>query len=452
MKSRDDLYAELYSVLDDLNYDKKLIKSISNMFTNKGFATNRPQQIISRNIPLESLSNKELLMFVGSLYKVKSSLKINPEDYFSNAEIISLNNLTKQSQKNDELILNNVVQIDDLHWICPFMTLEEIHNAHNNAFLSYNFNTQREATYKETTTGELIVTATLNVDSVRDISKSMYENKFTPNMITLNVRLLEGKKPNIKYDEKTRQLIIEPDYDYESDNTTFIDILDGFHRINGALWSVAKAKDEGKELKGGLVVSITAMTEEEAKNYIAREAQRNDMSKEYVTALSDDDYNKVIRQLNDYGTELDNILKNKIGNTINDVKFNNKYTTIEFMRKGLEETKLDIKDMFEVKMFIPKVTEITTMLIRYATRRYYNNDVNELSEKSNLLEPGMFIGYLAIANELKNDKNYFDKVTNIVDYLMNMTRNEYQDLGVFQLKNLKSKKIYSYFKELVNNI
>lgn len=459
MLSRDKLYEELHIQIDKVNYNKKLIIIMRDVYLKKGFSGERPSQILSNNIPIENLSDIEILMFTQTLFEGLQKLKepiyvpsLNPELYFTDAEISRLNSFKRTDKTLKELILNNVVQIDDLHWICPFMSIEEIYKAYNSALISYNFNTQREATYKETDTGKLIRIATLNPISVRDISEDMYNDKFTPNLITLNVRLMTGKKPNINYDNANRKLYIKPDYDYGSDNTTFIDTTDGFHRINAAILAYEKAKEEGKELKGGLIVSITCMTEDEARNYIARESKRNDMSKEYTSALTNDDYNKVIRKINDYGDEKNNIFKDKIANTFNEVSYGDKYTTFEFMRDGLRETDLDIKDDFEMKMTIPKIIEIITFIIRHSMKSYYNNDLETLKKNSNLLEPTMFVGYLAIANELKNDNNYISKIPEISRRLLNISPSELKDIGLYQVKTFKAKKVYDYFKELINNI
>lgn len=453
MKSREELFDNLQIIINNNDYNKQLINKLSIKFDEKGFSMKRPNQIFGGVVPLESLDNTELLALTKGLYDLAKDNKdiINPKYYFSDSEIVRFESYQKpKEEREDSLTLKNVVQIDDLQWICPFWSLEEIYTAHNNAQLSYNFNTQRQATYKKTKTGDTLVTATLNKESVKDISEEMFQNKFTPNLITLNVRLINGKKPNIKYNESTRELIITPEYDFDLDNTTFIDIVDGWHRVNGALWSIDKAQQENKQLKGGLIVSITCMTETEARNYIAREAKRNDMSEEFTKALTNDDYNKIVSEINDFGNENSNILKNKIANTREELVYTNKLTTSEVIREGIKQTDIDIKDALEVKMTVPKLIEIITMLINYIKKYKFNNDASRMSE-SVFLQANMFVGYIAIANKLKNDKDYMDKILRIAELLDSKDHKEFVGLGIYT-KQLQQKKIYEYFKSIVNEV
>lgn len=451
MKSREVLLDNLQLIISKNDYNKQMINALAMEFNEKGFSMQRPNQIFGGASPLESLENRELLALTKGIYDITKDKNINPKDYFSEAELIAFKKYKKPKEEiKDKLILKNAVQIDDLQWICPFWSLEEIYEAHNNAQLSYNFNTQREATYKETQTGEIIITATLNKESVKEIADEMYANKFTPNMITLNVRLIDGKKPNIKYNEDEKELIITPNYDFNSDNTTFIDMTDGWHRTNGSLWAVDRARQEGKTLKGGLVVLITCMTEDEAKNYIARESKKNDMSKEYIKSLTNDDYNRIARQINDYGDVNSNILKDKIANTREELKYTDKLTTMEIIREGLKQTDLEIKDALDVRMKLPKMIEVITMLINYILKYKFNNNIDEL-KKSAFLQPNIFIGYIAIADELKDEKEYLDRLLRVVDALTSKPNKDFTGLGIHS-KQLQNKKIYEYFKKLVKEV
>lgn len=453
MKSREELLDNLQIIINNNDYNKQLINKLSIKFDEKGFSMQRPNQIFGGSAPLESLDGTELLALTDGLYSLIQDNKniINPKDYFSDSEIVRFESYQKPvEERKDSLILKNVVQIDDLQWICPFWSLEEIYNAHNNAQLSYNFNTQREATYKQTKTGEVIITATLNKESVKNIADEMYANKFTPNLITLNVRLIDGKKPNLKHIKDLQELIITPDYDFDSPNTTFIDMTDGWHRTNGGLWAVDRARQEGKTLKGGLIVLITCFTEEEAKHYIARESKKNEMSKEYIKALTNDDYNKIASQINDFGDNNSNILKNKIANTREELNYTDKYTTFEVIREGIKQTNIDIKDAIEVKMMIPRMIEIINMLISYILKYKFNNDMSKMAESA-FLQPNIFVGYIAVANKLKNDKDYMDKIFKIAELLDNKDRKDFVGLGIYS-KNLQQKKIYEYFENLTKEV
>lgn len=453
MKSREELLDNLQIIINNNDYNKQLINKLSIKFDEKGFSMQRPNQIFGGSAPLESLDITELLALTDGLYSLIQDNKniINPKDYFSDSEIVRFESYHKPiTEQNDSLVLKNVVQIDDLQWICPFWSLKDIYNAHNNAQLSYNFNTQREATYKKTATGDILIAATLNKESVKDISEEMFENKFTPNLITLNVRLIENKKPNVKYNESTRELTITPQYDFDLDNTTFIDTIDGWHRVNAALWSIDKAKQENKQLKGGLIVSIICMTEAEARNYIAREAKRNDMSEEFTKALTNDDYNKIVSQINDYGDKNTNILKNKIADTREELNYTDKLTTSAIIREGIKQTDIDIKDAIEVKMMIPRIIEIINMLISYILKYKFNNDMSKMSESA-FLQPNIFVGYIAVANKLKNDKDYMDKIFKIAELLDNKDRKDFVNLGIYS-KNLQQKKVYEYFENIMKEV
>ncbi len=467
MKSRDELFVNLNNIKSKYDYNKKLIEKMSYEFGNKGLLGKIPNQIFSGLIRVETLNNIELYMFTKILFEETNNSDIRPENYFTQNEINEFDNTIIGKEKVDRIVLENVIQIDDLHWICPYWDVYDIHKVSDNFLLTYNVKSQRELKNVRTSSGKNYQKINVNQKSVDDISQEVLENKFTPNMITLNMRLMDNNNPNYSYNPTTKELIIIPsetiknnlisddenkselkENNKKNNNDTLVDVIDGWNRISGFSKAVTTANESNKILKGGLVVSIVCMTEEDARNYIARESKRNDMSKEYIKAIEKNDYNKIIDQMNNAGDTIANILKDNIGLTMDDVIYNNKLTTYDIMNSALKQTGLDTKDPIDINRKVPKLIDIVTHLVKYIIKYHFSNDKWLIKNKSFLLEPGIFIGYIAIAYELINNQNYLNEIERIGDNLVKLTN---KDVSGFKLKSKtpNSIQIYKYFKELV---
>ena len=73
-------------------------------------------------------------------------------------------------------------------------------------------------------------------------------------------------------------------------------------------------------------------------------------------------------------------------------------------------------------------------------------------EGTYLLKPFMFAGYLAIANSLKTDAKYINKIVKISEELyLRIDDKEIKKLKL-ESKNCNSKKVYEHFQKLMMEV
>ena len=121
----------------------------------------------------------------------------------------------------------------------------------------------------------------------------MLNRTYEPDAIILNVLMMEGKSPNVKYDNGT--LFITPNLDINADDTTIVQLTDGMHRVSALVGAVNKLKKNKQSIPEdmGLIVKVTIKTLEEAKRITVQSFKRSATSTDYLKSLQTDDYTKL---------------------------------------------------------------------------------------------------------------------------------------------------------------
>lgn len=452
MKSREQLLFSLNDVIKKFNYnidDKKKIRSIGIKFMQKGFSPDRIKQIISGSFPISGLDDDELCMLTVALYDEFKNSSIKPEDYFSKSEIDTLKDFVKLDEEVNSFKLKAIKSENKEEYI-GYISLYDIKKYFSNAILSYFYTTQRQAKYKTNAAGNVMVMPNLNEKSVKEISDLMYDNNFESNTITLNVRRIEGKQQNIKYDNDKMELEVVVDYDETSDKETWLDCIDGWHRTNSAVWAVDRAIKTNKTLTDELIVVVKNLNSSEARSFIAREDKRNKLDKNYAKSLDIRDlYISVAKGINDYGLDTDNVLKNKIGETEKEVKFLDKYTTYNDIVEGLKLTEFDFRNSYYRKENIRIIVENISDFLNYVIGKKYGDNVERVKEETIFLHPKMFIAYISmcsVLNDKKIDKNIIEKM---FDYIQNNKDFIINEFGLNN-KKIKNNMLYNHFNKLTN--
>ena len=437
MKSKLELFHSLQKIIK-LEYDNRhLIRIINAEFRKKNISV-VTTGIFSGNILLEQLTEEQLICLTKALYEYsKLNIKedINPSDYFSNKILLNYQLYKGQIDKINKIELKIDRVIGEDQWI-SYLDLEEIYNILSNQLVRYNFETQRAADYVKVG-NDYVKKININQKAVDEIADAFYNNQFKPtNLVSFNVPILEGKIPNLSFNEETKELIITPEYNVDSKNTTTVDITDGWHRLCAAYQAVTRAKKEGKKLNGGLLLSVTNLTIEEAANYVEREFRRNDTRKSHLVAMKKTSHLDFARKMNNFANIKENILFNNIADTMIALKAENKTTTYEVIVKALENTKLDFYNNIKVRMNVKKMCNIINDI--YLTLIDIDK---ELFSKSN-----MFYVYVVIASKLVNEKDYENILMNIL--------NDFIEKKSFLINELKIKdkilikKINNFIDEL----
>ena len=121
----------------------------------------------------------------------------------------------------------------------------------------------------------------------------MLNRTYEPDAIILNVLMMEGKSPNVKYENGS--LFITPNLDVNEDDTTIVQLTDGMHRVSALVGAVNKLKKNKEDIPDdmGLIVKVTIKTLEEAKRITVQSFKRSATSTDYLKSLETDDYTKL---------------------------------------------------------------------------------------------------------------------------------------------------------------
>lgn len=435
----------LYDKCDDISF----IKFLNKKFSDKGLSVKIPSLLMDKNesTNVDNINNLELITLINAIYEYYNDFKYKPSNYFSDMELSEFDSYVhKDENVVDSIHLKNGIKINDQQWVF-YVPLEDCYLYKNSLLIRYNVQTQRKAEYKEIgTKGFVVEDAALDENAVESIKSVFLEENFTPNLITLNVLIQEGK--TAQFSESGRDVIITPNYDRSSPNTTYVDCIDGYHRYTGGCKAYKEALDKGKKLKGGLIVSLVRMTVDEARNYIAREFKRSSTSQEWLDSITENDYTKMADKIIS-NIDLSKIgLNDFVGLTYDDIKYKNKITNRSVFVNGIKSTDIQVNDLSEVVFSSKKIGEITTIIINQIAT-HFNNDYKKILKESMFLDANIFIGYIAIANKIMNYKDYDYRAFEIAEKLYELNKN-YKEIErdlYLKNKNYTIYKIFNYFEE-----
>ena len=311
---------------------EKMISSHVNMSKVQGII-NQPMSI---HYPY--VKDYEAYHLLRALYNILGNSTLNPTKYFTDDETKAYNEITiEKKKKKTTIILEDVTQLSDNTWVCPFYSYKSINEDFENGLYVYNPRTQRE-TIKRIRDGKTIAEDfNIDDDKIGEIAELMKDRKYYTNAIRWNVRK-ETRLESLVYNKKKRQLIIK------NDGNTNIDIIDGMHRTGGAI----KAIQDKPELDDGLIILIHYLEEEQAKEIIVQESKATPINVNWSAILSNKDVNMAIAKEINERTDR-NALFHKLAVDFKEIRYSEKYTTFDIFAKGIEYYyDLNNKDFIEV--------------------------------------------------------------------------------------------------------
>ena len=357
------------------------------------FDSNKILQILNKMIPIQTLSENELINLCMFLRR-NGILNINPSDYWTEIEqTTASNDRIKMNQYSNIQTLNlqNVLKIDGFNTqYVTQLSYEQLANLLNVGLISYNFATQRRAkVIKVRNRVERV--ASINMDNVLDIKNEILNGTFQINTITLNIRAT-GKEM-FSYSSENMALSIP----ISEDNS--IDCIDGYHRLK----AIQLAYSENKNIKGSMIVSIKNLSVEQARYFILQES-KGTLNNQHELELYDMSGNiaKLIHEINSYNNK-NNILYNSITSKNNDVNtliFYDVFAEILQLSFGDLLNEADTIELYKLKQFIVDTYSIAYSLI---CKRFNVNTVRELT---GLPIDQMFMsGFLFVAYEMYTSNN-----------------------------------------------
>lgn len=311
---------------------------------------------------------------------------------------------------------------------------------------TYNFQTQRQPTLKETK-GRSYEVATLNKDAVKNMKKEMVNGNFDYSM-RLHFNMLQdednrSERKSIEYDEESRTLRI-----YFSDENT-CDIADGYHRITAN----KEAMEENPGIKKNFPVIFTNYTASRTRYTIQQNLKFNEMNEthafEYDTSNPINNQIKYVLEndMNEFG------VRKLTGNAL-EVLNGVKWVQLGTVYKGFD-IMFDIDaDSFKI---IKDLRTRLSSIFNYIDIAIENNlndfeDIKESRKNSYITQPGVFIGLLALAEKLDGKENsykIFEDTIKEMDFSKNNKELSKLALDTVDIDKRTMNKIGKYFRKLV---
>jgi hypothetical protein len=252
---------------------------------------------------------------------------------------------------------------------------------------------------------------------------------------------MQNGEDKIDYDPKTGTLTI-----YSGE----INIVDGWNRTKSYLQVVSDMPDIN--FKTGLM--ITNWDKDKTLGYIKDVNKQNKIPEEDLLSKDIDRQEiKVVRKINE---NKDSDLHTKIvtdtkmithGDAF--VKFSTLGSAIEYEYKLTENP----KSMWELNALAKWLVEFFNAVIGINSEEFISN-FPKSKETSYIAYENMFYGYISLAKELENDKNWEDKLYNIftnIDFSINNSVFEKLDIPQPSISKSKQQKISEHFKTFLMN-
>lgn len=453
MKTREELIEKVIELTDKYSDNQEVINYMQNIYDEKNMEIRTVNAVFKGAAPINTLDDIDRAIFITYLNEaIKEEDKYELEDYLTDLEVQKIKefyNADSKNQKVDRMVFKNVTKVKN-QYLIPFVSYYDIFSYWNNRLLTYNFETQRDPKLSKTVNNSIVKQANINWNSVNDISKEIFADDFTANLITFNVRKTSKfTQQGVIYDEIERTLTIIPSF--EKGKEVYVDIIDGFHRTLSTLAAVSKANEEGKKLEYGFMLSITNFTVREAQNYIRREDKRNPIDKEYSKSLEKDEYYMFVDVLKEAGDSSNNKMKNMVGNTLDEVMLFKKYTSSNILHDGFRLSGLDFSDAYMNDVYLDHFIGVFNTILGYYQFKY-KNDIEKLEKETIVMMPNAFVGYIAIGAKLLNVDNSKQVLRNLLEEnKINLDKNahDWESIDILKKNPRSYKKIYDYFKKLV---
>ena len=438
IKDREELEVNIKDAVQKHNPKKKILRFISNQFSERGMQTGKVQDVWTQRKETETLTEVELYLLTKYLYEQTHENRINPTDYYTKVEIQDGDNYKEIKQENkinypkEPLIFDNVIKVNDNQYLF-IMEGKTLKDLNDSQIISYNFDTQRDPKYKTDNFGDLIKIANVNDNSVAEIAQDISFNKFISNTITLNL-LADG---NDEFQFIKNKLIIKSGQ---------INIIDGFHRNLANI----KALAENPNIDTVWEIRFTNWTVDKANNFIEQEDKRNKIDKRYMySVIATDKWgNKVVKFLNNSDSDI----AGRISASISLLKSGVALTLSDLMSDAIDEL-WTLKNNMEAKNLSEWLVEFFDYLLGT-----YHDEFTRYEQPTVIKYPAMFIGYVTLAHKIEGNTDWKSKLKCTIDSIdFSKDNTAWEEMGImkangnmsFNIKKGNLRAIISYFQKAV---
>ena len=412
MKSKNELIRAIDIKLKSNLTNALLSKELNQELLKKNLNVNLTGALFNGLKEVVDLTDDELIMVAKVFYNYFKDEELNPKEYFNERQILDYELIQRPKEEKVSLMeFENVIKINDTSYV-TFIGAEKLYNYFTNGLFIYDRRVQREPRIRLLGKNYLVKEISLNKNAVKEIEQEMLNRTYEPDAIILNVLMMEGKSPNVKYENGT--LFITPNLDMNADDTTIVQLTDGYHRTSALVNAVTKLKKQSIPDDMGLIVKVTIKTLEEAKRITVQSFKRSATSTDYLKSLQTDDYTKLTDALI---KELPTSIKKKIFPTYVECIYNDgifyKTLTTDTLRLLLPKEK---NFLFNLQIAIYMGKNLGKIL-SFIIEEYYT-DLSGCINNSNLLKINSIVYWLTFLYELHKanigEENFIELANNIV--------------------------------------
>lgn len=334
-KDKEELSVYIQKIAKQLSINKNFKMDLIDTLKNRIEMNKLTSLFNTKEDEIVLLNEKDVYWVTKFILNNKSkydlALNVKIEDYYTDLEIneCELHFIKITEEKEDMFILENVVRVNDGEFLCWKAEYQVIADSYNKGILTYNFQTQRQAVYKDI--GIAIVQKPREYKkSILEIEKAIVDGTFIPNMITWNILNTYNNDENdiFEYDEENQRMIIF------LNKKSRINIIDGFHRTRG----ITRAIEKNPNAQGHMQIKIFNYDILKAQQFILQENKSNRLEEEKQKTLEQSNEMIVSKMINDYGNKNINAVFGMLSESTEEVfKFNSKFCLLSSISEVLED-------------------------------------------------------------------------------------------------------------------
>ncbi|MBS5307713.1 hypothetical protein [Clostridium sp.] len=437
-----------------------LWREINNEFERKGLDSRSLLLLLDDDKKTASdLTDYELIAFSKVAYDKLKWKELNPKRYFGDVTLVNYENYFRTEKIIDVVELENFKKVDDFEYKGQ-ISYKQIYDYMNNNLLIYDHEAQRSPKYREIGSkngkAQKLKVVNINEKSVESIADSILSNNFEDSEIVLNCELIKGKKQKFDFneislykelistlsntfnkEEKTIEnivkkdlenigqgnIVIEPNYDMNSDFTTWVSITDGYHRCKGIILAMTRHYEKtGEWLDRSIGVKLVRATKERAKRIVHQTFLRSADEPEWVNALAEDDYTKFVDLLVKQSKRL------TIENTIEEAEINDKLTSKSLLTDIIKNTGIAVNDSSEALFKAMDISKNFDLMYDYSIKKgvelnpykvgayiyiaYEIDDVNTILRVLEKLEDDE--KFIKMCNKFKNTNDFIEYLEEVI--------------------------------------
>lgn len=398
-RDRNELENYLIEVIKDIRHDRKAVERINQTFREQGLAAGTFNMVTRSANDIYSLDVAKLFVLSLALYNETKNNNISPHEYFSDIEITNAKRHIENETHNQTLELPiellNVIKMSEEEYMTR-IDIKVLVNMYHSQLIYYDFETQRSAKFKKHLGDKFIEVPNINKFSVNDIASHMLNGTYLPDTITLNI--FSNEFEAITFNNKNNSLMINKGAE--------ISILDGFHRLQGAV----KAVNMNPDINLQLFLSVRSYDKDIARSFFGQINTVTIVKKERLKELkSDKPSDTVVRNLM---RSPNSDLKGRIASAPKINELAKQLTTFDILSFAIDsvfkpKTQMDIRETSEY------LEKFFNYLIGYYPEEFLLNP--SVYKNTYINHPLMFVGYIKLAKKLQDDNHSMKDLRQVIE-------------------------------------